>query len=142
MKTDFPFTAIHQLLLFFSDSGVSIFRTYLFIFHMQGVQKIRILQFFFSFLTKLVWMPRKGSIESAEEEANKRTVLNRRTYSKPSGRRTGQKYGHNGGEGKNGGHNNGSPDRKKGRGSNPRCPESEETGSKCPSPRSQPTDPG
>ena len=142
MKTDFPFTAIHQLLLFFSDSGVSIFRTYLFIFHMQGVQKIRILQFFFSFLTKLVWMPQNGYIESAEEEANKRTVLNRRTYSKPSGRRTGQKHGHNGGEGKNGGHNNGSPDRKKGRGSNPRCPESEETGSKCPSPRSQPTDPG
>ena len=30
MKTDFPFTAIHQLLLLFSDSGVSIFRTYLF----------------------------------------------------------------------------------------------------------------
>ena len=86
MKTNFPFTAIHQLLLvFFSDSGVSIFRTYFFIFHMQGVQKIRILQFFFSFLTKLVWMPRKGYIESAEEEANKRTVLNRRTYSKPSG---------------------------------------------------------
>ena len=53
-----------------------------------------------------------------------------------------KKYGHNGGEGKNGGDNNGSPDRKKGRGSNPRCPESEETGSKCPSPRSQPTDPG
>ena len=43
MKTDFPITAIHQLLLFFSDSGVSIFRTYLLIFHMQGVQKIRIL---------------------------------------------------------------------------------------------------
>ena len=143
MKTNFPFTAIHQLLLvFFSGSGVSIFRTYFFIFHMQGVQKIRILQFFFSFLTKLVWMPQNGYLESAEEEANKRTVLNRRTYSKPSGRRTGQKHGHNGGEGKNGGDNNGSPDRKKGRGSNPRCPESEETGSKCPSPRSQPTDPG
>ena len=143
MKTNFPFTAIHQLLLvFFSGSGVSIFRTYFFIFHMQGVQKIKILQFFFSFLTKLVWMPQNGYIESAEEEANKRTVLNRRTYSKPSGRRTGQKHGHNGGKGKNGGDNNGSPDRKKGRGSNPRCPESEETGSKCPSPRSQPTDPG
>ena len=143
MKTNFPFTAIRQLLLvFFSDSGVSIFRTYFFIFHMQGVQKIRILQFFFSFLTKLVWMPQNGYIESAEEEANKRTVLNRRTYSKPSGRRTGQKHGHNGGKGKNGGDNNGSPDRKKGRGSNPRCPESEGTGSKCPPPRSQPTDPG
>ena len=143
MKTNFPFTAIHQLLLFFfSDSGVLIFRTYLFIFHMQGVQKIRILQFFFSFLTKLVWMPQNGYIESAEEEANKRTVLNRRTYSKPSGRRTGQKHGHNGGKGKNGGDNNGSPDRKKGKGSNPRCPESEETGSQCPPPRSQPTDPG
>ena len=91
MKTNFPFTAIHQLLLvFFSGSGVSIFRTYFFIFHMQGVQKIKILQFFFSFLTKLVWMPQNGYIESAEEEANKRTVLNRRTYSKPSGRRTGQ----------------------------------------------------
>ena len=87
-------------------------------------------------------MPRKGSIESAEEEANKRTVLNRRTYSKRSGRRTGQKHGHNGGKGKNGGDNNGSPDRKKGRGSNPRCPESEGTGSKCPPLRSQPTDPG
>ena len=143
MKTNFPFTAIHQLLLlFFSYSGVSIFRTYFFIFHMQGVQKIRILQFFFSFLTKLVWMPQNGYIESAEEEANKRTVLNRRTYSKPPGRRTGQKHGHNGGKGKNGGDNNGSPDRKKGRGSNPRCPESEGTGSKCPPPRSQPTDPG
>ena len=143
MKTNFPFTAIRQLLLvFFSDSGVSIFRTYFFIFHMQGVQKIRILQFFFSFLTKLVWMPQNGYIESAEEEANKRTVLNRRTYSKPSGRRTGQKHGHNGGKGKNGGDNNGSPDRKKGKGSNPRCPESEGTGSKCPPPRSQPTDPG
>ena len=72
MKTNFPFTAIHQLLLvFFSGSGVSIFRTYFFIFHMQGVQKIRILQFFFSFLTKLVWMPQNGYIESAEEEANK-----------------------------------------------------------------------
>ena len=143
MKTNFPYTAIHQLLFFsFSDSGVSIFRIYLYIFHMQGVQKIRILQFFFSFLTKLVWMPQNGYIESAEEEANKRTVLNRRTYSKPSGRRTGQKHGHNGGKGKNGGDNNGSPDRKKGRGSNPRCPESEGTGSKCPPPRSQPTDPG
>ena len=87
-------------------------------------------------------MLQNGYIESAEEEANKRTVLNRRTYSKPSGRRTGQKHGHNGGKYKNGGDNNGSPDRKKGRGSNPRCPESEETGSKCPSPRSQPTDPG
>ena len=87
-------------------------------------------------------MLQNGYIESAAEEANKRTVLNRRTYSKPSGRRTGQKHGHNGGKGKNGGDNNGSPDRKKGRGSNPRCPESEETGSKCPSPRSQPTDPG
>ena len=143
MKTNFPFTAIHQLLLvFFSGSGVSIFRTYFFIFHMQGVQKIKILQFFFSFLTKLVWMPQNGYIESAEEEANKRTVLNRRTYSKPSGRRTGQNHGHNGGKGKNGGDNNGSPDRKKGRGSNQRCPESEGTGSKCPPPRSQPTDPG
>ena len=87
-------------------------------------------------------MPQNGYIESAEEEANKRTVLNRRTYSKPSGRRTGQKHGHNGGKGKNGGDNNGSLDRKMGRGSNPRCPESEETSSKCPSPRSQPTDPG
>ena len=143
MKTNFPYTAIHQLLFFsFSDSGVSIFRIYLFIFHMQGVQKIRILQFFFSFLTKLMWKPQNGYIESAKEEANKRTVLNRRTYSKPSGRRTGQKHGHNGGKGKNGGDNNGSPDRKKGRGSNPRCPESEGTGSKCPPPRSQPTDPG
>ena len=109
---------------------------------MQGVQKIKILQFFFSFLTKLVWMPQNGYIESAEEEANKRTVLNRRTYSKPSGRRTGQNHGHNGGKGKNGGDKNGSPDRKKGRGSNQRCPESEGTGSKCPPPRSQPTDPG
>ena len=87
-------------------------------------------------------MLQNGYIESAEEEANKRTVLNRRTYSKPSGRRTGQKHGHNGGKGKNGGDNNGSPDRKKGRGSNPRCPESEGTGSKCPPLRSQPTDPG
>ena len=30
-------------------------------------------------------MLQNGYIESAEEEANKRTVLNRRTYSKPSG---------------------------------------------------------
>ena len=49
---------------------------------MQGVQKIRILQlqFFFSFLTKLVWLPQNGYIESTEEEANKRTVLDRGTY--------------------------------------------------------------
>ena len=87
-------------------------------------------------------MLQNGYIESADEEANKRAVLNRRTYSKRSGRRTGQKHGHNGGKGKNGGDNNGSPDRKKGRASNPRCPESEGTGSKCPPLRSQPTDPG
>ena len=67
-------------------------------------------------------MLQNGYIESAAEEGNRRTVLIRRTYSKPSGRRTGQKHGHNGGEGKNGGDNNGSPDRKKGKGSNPRCP--------------------
>ena len=84
-------------------------------------------------------------LESAEE-ANKRTVVDRSTYSRPSGRRTGQEHRRNGGKGKNGGDNNGknggSPDRKKGKECNPRCPESEGTGSKWPSPRSQPTDPG
>ena len=85
-------------------------------------------------------------LESAEE-ANKRTVVGRSTYSRPSGRQTGQKHGGNGSNGgKNGGDKNGknggSPDRKKGKGSNPRCPESEGTGSKCPPPRAQPTDPG
>ena len=79
------------------------------------------------------------------EEANKRTVVDRRTYSKPpSGRRTGKKHERNGGNngGDKNGKNGGSPDRKKGKGSNPRCPESEGTGSKCPPPRAQPTDPG
>ena len=55
-------------------------------------------------------------LESAEE-ANKRTVVDRSTYSRPSGRRTGQEHRRNGGKGKNGGDNNGknggSPDRKK-----------------------------
>ena len=81
------------------------------------------------------------------EEANNRTVVDRSTYSRPSGRRTGQKHGRNGGNGgKKGGDKNGknggSPDRKKGKGSNPQCPESEGTGSKCPTDRAQPTDPG
>jgi len=110
-------------------------------FHMQGVRKIRILRVFLFFSYK-AGVDATEWLESAEEEANKRTVLGRRTYSKPSGRRTGQKHGPNGGKGKNGGDNNGSPDRKKGKGSNPRCPESQGTGSKCLPPRSQPTDPG
>ena len=78
-------------------------------------------------------------LESAEE-ANKRPVVDRSTYSRPSGRRTGQKDGRKGGD--NNGKNGGSPIRKKGKGSNLRCPESEGTGSKWPPPRSQPTDPG
>ena len=53
MKTNFPYTAIHQLLFFsFSDSGVSIFRIYLFIFHMQGVQKNQDFTIFLFFSNK------------------------------------------------------------------------------------------
>ena len=72
---------------------------------------------------------------------NKRKCLHKKVVesSRPSGRRNGQKHGRNGSNGgKNGGDKNGknggSPDRKKGKGSNPRCPESEGTGSKGPPP--------
>ena len=83
-------------------------------------------------------------LESAEEN-NKRTVVDRSTSpSRPSSRRSGKKHGRNGGKngGDNNGKNGGSPDPKKGKGSNPSCPESEGTGSKCPPPRAKPTDPG
>ena len=71
------------------------------------------------------------------EEANKRTVVDRSTYSRPS---SSGKHERNGKNGNKNGKNGGSPDRKKAKGSNPKCPESEGTGSKCP--RAQPTDPG
>ena len=143
MKTDFPFTVIHQLLLlvffFFRFRCLDLSNLFIYFPYARGPKNQDFTVFLF--FSNKAGVDAAECLESAEEEANKRTVLDRRTYSKPSGRRTGQKHGRNGGKGKNGGDNNGSHDRKKGKGSNPPCPESEGTCSKCPSPRSQPTDP-
>ena len=99
----------------------------------------------FLFFSNIAGVDAAEWLESAEE-ANKRTVVDRSSYGRPSSSLTGKKHGRNGGKGKNGGDNNGknggSPDREKGKGSNLRCPDSEGTGSKWPPPRSQPTDPG
>ena len=96
----------------------------------------------FLFFSNIAGVDAAEWLESAEE-ANKRTVVDRSSYSRPSSSLTGKKHGRNGGKngGDKNGKNGGSPDRKKGKGSNPLCPESEGTGSKCPT-RAQPTDPG
>ena len=144
MKTDFPFTAIHQFFFFFKFRCFDLSNLFIYVPYARGPKN----QDFpvFLFFSNIAGVDAAERLESVEE-ANNRTVVDRSTYSRPSGRRTGQKHGRNGGNGgKNGGDKNGknggSPDRKKGKGSNPRCPESEGTGSKCPPPRAQPTDPG
>ena len=144
MKTDFPFTAIHQLVFFFKFRYFDLSNLFIYFPYARGPKN----QDFPVFLifSNIAGVDAAEWLESAEE-ANKRTVVGRSTYSRPSGRQTGQKHGGNGSNGgKNGGDKNGknggSPERKKGKGSNPRCPESEGTGSKCPPPRAQPTDPG
>ena len=149
MKTDFPFTAIHQTFFFFKFRCFDLSNLFIYFPYARGLKN----QDFpvFLFFSNIAGVDAAEWLESAEE-ANKRTVVDRSSYGRPSSSLTGKKHGRNGGKnggdknGKNGGDKNGknggSPDRKKGKGSNPRCPESEGTGSKWPPPRSQPTDPG
>ena len=148
MKTDFPFTAIHQTFFFFKFRCFDLSNLFIYFPYARGLKN----QDFpvFLFFSNIAGVDAAEWLESAEE-ANKRTVVDRSSYGRPSSSLTGKKHGRNGGKnggdknGKNGGDKNGknggSPDRKKGKGSNPLCPESEGTGSKCPT-RAQPTDPG
>ena len=140
MKTGFPFTAIHQFFFFFKFRCFDLSNLFIYFPYARDLRNRDFSVFLF--FSNIAGVDAAEWLESAEE-ANKRTVVDRSSYARPSSSLTGRKHGRNGG--KNGGDKNGkngeSPDRKKGKGSNPRCPQTEGTGSKCPT-RAQPTDPG